>query len=186
MLSTAQTFILTLTTLLPSSPSTTTRGTFHKNMRPDVPEKLHFQSFENSNGFFLWSPQLLLLTEVVSSHFFVRILFHNFHPRYWTENWNLPCLGPRKLAILIILLFEIIIANFNTFGPFFSVLRHSSSLYSFASSYTSFNPISRTFSSVFCLNGKCWVSLFSLSLASLLIIDLTGHFSFPLLFIMNE
>ena len=32
---------------------------------------------------------------------------------------------------------------------------------------------------LFCLSGTCWVSLFSLSLVSLLIIDLAWHFSFP-------
>ena len=70
-------------------------------------------------------------------------------------------------------------ADLNTVGPFVSALRSSSALHSFASSYTAFSPFPRTFSSVFWLSGTCWVSLFSLSLTFLLIIDLVWHFSFP-------
>ena len=55
----------------------------------------------------------------------------------------------------------------------------SSTLYSFTSSYTVFSPISCTFSSAFCLTDISWMSLFILSLTSLLIIDLVWHFSFP-------
>jgi hypothetical protein len=48
-------------------------------------------------------------------------------------------------------------ADFNIFGPFFSVFHPPSALHLFASSHTAFSPFPRTFCSVFCLSGTCWV-----------------------------
>ena len=69
--------------------------------------------------------------------------------------------------------------DFNTFGPFLSNFHPDSVVHSFASSHTVFISFPRIFPSVFCLTGTCCVYLFSLSLSSLLIIDLSWHFSFP-------
>ena len=71
--------------------------------------------------------------------------------------------------------------DFNTFGPFFSVFHTDSDLHSFASSHTVFKfyPLPSYF---FLLVLPKWHMLsvyFSLSLDSLLIIDLVWHFSFP-------
>ena len=69
--------------------------------------------------------------------------------------------------------------DFNPLRPFLSSFHTSSSFHSFVSSHTASSSFPRTFSSVFCLSGTCWVYIFSLSLVPLLIIDLVWHFSFP-------